>query len=224
MNVFKDLIIANINSLEPDKDRVPLKTKELLRLLGIKYLITSDKVSDNDFELIQTVQNNNLKINLYQLRHFSNNFFYIPKTIRKITYLEDFYNLFNKNNNFESFAIYEDSILDSLVKNSQKKFTILRKNFGENKILLSGDFSGKTLVVFKKNFYPEWKAFINGKETRIYPINLIHIGVVMPPGKHDLIIIYQPSSFTLGMTIALSMLTLIFIFHCRRKLNLFQRS
>jgi len=212
VNIFKDLIIENIISPESDKDRVPLKTKELLRLLGIKYLITSNKVNDNDFEVIQSVQNNDLKINLYQLRDFSKNFFYIPQNIRKITYLEDFYNLFNKNNNFESLAVYEDSILDSLVKNSQKKFTILRSGFEENKILLSGDFSGKTLVVFKKNFYPEWKAFIDGKETEIYPINLIHMSVVMPPGKHDLLIVYQPSSFTLGMTIALSTLILIFIF------------
>jgi len=224
VNIFQNLILSNINSSDTNNYYFPSKTKELVKLIGIKYFITSNQINDKDFKLDLSLPHRDIKINLYRFIRYSNNFFYIPKTLKKITYLEEFNDLFDKGNNFESLAIYEDSALDELSKNTPKKLKLLASKFTENQISLSGEFSDETLLVVKKNYYPEWKAYIDGKETKIYPVNLIHIGVIIPAGKHKLTISYQPVFFEIGLYVALLTLILLFIFHNRKKLNLFQRS
>lgn len=213
INIFQDLLKSNV-----DDD------KEILKLIGIKYIITSDTIADEDFKLNLSLSRRDIKINLFEFKKYSNNFYYIPKKIQKITYLEEFKDLFDKKNNFESLAVYEDSVFDKLLKSIPTKFKIISSLNSDNNISITGQFSGETLLVVKENYYPEWKATIDGKVTKIYPINLIHIGVIMPAGRHTLVIYYYPSSFVKGIIISLLTIVLLLIFHNRSKLNFFERS
>jgi len=58
------------------------------------------------------------------------------------------------------------------------------------------------------SYYPGWKAFIDGKETKIYRADFAFQAIFMPRGKHTACFIYDPQSFKIGA--AISLLSLFF--------------
>lgn len=60
------------------------------------------------------------------------------------------------------------------------------------------------LLVVSEVYYPEWKAYLDGKEIPIYQINYLLRGVVIPTGEHKLEMKYESKSFETGRTLSLS--------------------
>ena len=67
----------------------------------------------------------------------------------------------------------------------------------------------QALVVLTETYYPGWRARIDTKETKVFPVNVKHIGVFIPKGDHTVTIYYLPDSFTRGAWISLISATLI---------------
>jgi hypothetical protein len=64
-------------------------------------------------------------------------------------------------------------------------------------------------LVLTDSFYPGWKAYDNGTETRIYAADYLFRAVYLPPGKHVVRFTYRPASFTWGAVISLAGWTLV---------------
>ncbi len=47
-------------------------------------------------------------------------------------------------------------------------------------------------LVVNERFDPYWRAYIDGKAVTIYPTNIMMRGVVVPPGAHEVTMIYRP--------------------------------
>ncbi|MGC8745318.1 MAG: YfhO family protein [Candidatus Saccharicenans sp.] len=65
------------------------------------------------------------------------------------------------------------------------------------------------LAVFPGNYLKGWKAWIDGKRTPVFEVNLFTKGVIVPAGQHVVVLKYLPDSFLVGGVI--SILTLLFI-------------
>jgi len=60
-------------------------------------------------------------------------------------------------------------------------------------------------LVVSEIYYPAgWKAFIDGKETEIYPVNHILRGVKIPAGKHTLEMKFISETYRLSLILSLS--------------------
>jgi len=60
-------------------------------------------------------------------------------------------------------------------------------------------------LVLSEIYYPAgWKAFIDGKETAIYPTNHILRGVIIPPGKHTLEMKFISETYRLSLILSLT--------------------
>jgi len=59
--------------------------------------------------------------------------------------------------------------------------------------------AGPCLVVLADSYYPGWKAYVNGVESRILRVNHAMRGVEAPGGESDVTFIYEPASFGLGL-------------------------
>ena len=60
-------------------------------------------------------------------------------------------------------------------------------------------------LVLSEVYYPAgWKAFIDGKETAIYPTNHILRGVIIPPGKHTLEMKFISETYRLSLILSLT--------------------
>ncbi len=59
-------------------------------------------------------------------------------------------------------------------------------------------------------FYPGWKAYIDGKESKIYRTNYVFRAVFVPEGEHEVKFVYKPDSFFNGLKVSgLSALSLL---------------
>ncbi|MBU0975332.1 MAG: YfhO family protein [Patescibacteria group bacterium] len=46
-------------------------------------------------------------------------------------------------------------------------------------------------IVFSQGYLPNWKAYIDGSETKIYRVDGILMGVFLPPGTHKILFEYD---------------------------------
>ena len=76
-----------------------------------------------------------------------------------------------------------------------------------NKIQLETTLKESGFLVFSEIDYPGWKAYDNGKKLEIYNANYILRSIYLTQGDHNISLIYDPSSFKVG--IAISSLTLL---------------
>ena len=60
-----------------------------------------------------------------------------------------------------------------------------------------GDAGG--FLVTGENFYPGWKAYIDGDETEIFKTDFVLMGIKVPPGNHTIEFRFQPRSVLVGM-------------------------
>lgn len=85
---------------------------------------------------------------------------------------------------------------------------IVKSVIGEGKA--SFETEGDGILVFSEQFLPGWRSYIDGKEVKIQRVNFDLIGLIIPPGNHQVDLKYEPASFLLGKRI--SLITLIALF------------
>ncbi len=61
----------------------------------------------------------------------------------------------------------------------------------------------KGWLVLADIWYPGWRARIDGEWVKIYKANYAFRALEIPPGRHDVVFVYQPISFYLGSIISL---------------------
>ncbi len=67
--------------------------------------------------------------------------------------------------------------------------------------------SGDALCVVSENFYPGWRAFVDGRETPVYRANVVMMAVPVPNGTHRVEFVFDPLSVKIGAGV--SMVTLV---------------
>ena len=104
---------------------------------------------------------------------------------------------------------------------------VLIKQYSENEIILSVNTTGESFLVLSENYYPHWKAEIDGQETTIYQTNHILRGIEVPEGNHSVRFWYDNSKWKISRYISRSSLVLILMllgFNDRRNiLNFFRK-
>ena len=69
--------------------------------------------------------------------------------------------------------------------------------------LVYESFSHNTeFAVFSEIYYPKgWKATIDGKPAKIVLVDYILRGMVIPPGKHTIVMVFKPKAYFVGLKI-----------------------
>ena len=75
-----------------------------------------------------------------------------------------------------------------------------------------------TFLVLNDTYFPGWKAFVDGKETKIYRADYTFRAIPLNAGTHQVEFIYDPLSFKLGAAISiLGIIGCVAIYLIRRK-------
>jgi hypothetical protein len=77
-----------------------------------------------------------------------------------------------------------------------------------NKITCHVESQNPGFVVFADNWHPDWQAFMDGQNSKIYIANHAFRAVYMPQGTHDLVYKYISKGFDIGSKISIVILLL----------------
>lgn len=103
-----------------------------------------------------------------------------------------------------SSAIIDEAI-DSLPNNPHFQSPLPRVvERSPRKVFIEADLKEPGLLVLSDVYYPGWKAFVDGKESRIYRANYVMRGVPLSRGRHTVEFRYAPLSFKIGAIISLA--------------------
>ncbi len=67
-----------------------------------------------------------------------------------------------------------------------------------NRLVLQATAEENSLLVLSDTYYPGWKAFVDGRKTKIYRANYTFRALPLSAGPHRVEFIYDPLSFKLG--------------------------
>jgi uncharacterized membrane protein YfhO len=67
------------------------------------------------------------------------------------------------------------------------------------------------LAVFPGNYAPGWQARIDGRRADVFEANIFSKGVVVPSGRHEIVLQYLPLSFLWGAAVSVISLGLSLI-------------
>jgi len=201
-----------------------IKRSDLIDILNVKYIILPKPIEDAG------------KYNYKLIAHYSNEVKYI---FYKGFVLGDIY--IYENENFLKRAFWIKNIF--LVKSEEEAIAVILRYDLRNSAVVMGDlnineelkvpdkedidivkakgnsriFRTQTEVggylVISEIWHPGWKANLDGKEHPLYRTDLALMGTVIPPGKHELVLNFEPPYFYLGLAISL-LAGLIFIVLC----------
>lgn len=172
-----------------------------LKLFKIEFLITPKHISCKNLKLIKTLIHNYkqtvLRINIYKNQSAGKNFFFVPDKIYQVSYLEDLFQFF-ENSNYElstEMAIVESNDI-KVVKNNLRILSFKKSN---NVFVFKVDPDTQGVLIIDQLFTPEWKVFLNEKETRFFRTNLIQTGIYVPKGTRKIEFRYDPIYFKQGI-------------------------
>lgn len=90
-----------------------------------------------------------------------------------------------------------------VASNFPGQVALLRQQFHAHRARVEIENENDTLLVFNHTFYRHWRAYVDGKSTRIWPANLAFQAVLVPAGRHTVEWRYEDQVFRAGCVISL---------------------
>lgn len=191
--------------------------KKLLSLLGVKYIIetkvgeekelsTEEKRFPEEFFRL-TWQDEKLKIWEYKEalpRAFLVYDYLVETDKQKIA---DY--LFDENFDLGKKIVLEKEPGLAVDKKEGVAGKVAITQYAPNRIELETQSSTPALLFLSDNYYPGWKASVDGKEVAILRANFSFRSVALPEGKHKVIFSYEPKVFFWGLRISVLSLILL---------------
>lgn len=136
---------------------------------------------------------------------------YAPSAVVNITNVEDIYN--NVYNYDLDDISYVENFEDFNTANTKISDIVWKRNSITAKV--SADDS--TFINYSQNYYPGWKAYVDGKETELYMVNGLIQGIKVPGGKHTVTFRFIPMSIIFGATISIVTILLALLLIVKEK-------
>ena len=83
---------------------------------------------------------------------------------------------------------------------SPSKVTI--EEYSPNNVVIQTELKEPGILILSDSFHPDWKAFVNGKETKIFRTDYLIRSVFLPAGVHEVRFVFAPFSFYAGLGIS----------------------
>ncbi len=97
----------------------------------------------------------------------------------------------------------EGSLPDSILKPGHDDFRPIHiASYTSTLISLNTDFDQPELAILTDAFYPGWTASVDGRQAAIYRVDTIARGVIVPAGKHQVVLSYYPAELSQSLLIS----------------------
>lgn len=190
-----------IGSLRDNENR-----KKLLDLLGTKYIVFKDELLGEDLR-----PNNYLfPTDLYKLKwqkspwQIYENLSVMPRFFLTEKYVvvknkEQFAKIFYKEDFDLKTLILSEPPNVKLVKDDSAKVILL--SYQPNKIEFETSTKKNQLLFLSDNYFSGWNAFVDGKEAKILKADYSFRAIIVPEGKHKIVLNFLPNSLKYGIMV-----------------------
>ncbi len=91
--------------------------------------------------------------------------------------------------------------------------TVFIKDYSANEIKIDAQIKNKGFLVLSENFYPRWHAYVDGKKTKVFLANYTLRSILLEPGVHSVVFIYEDGSYSVGKILSIiGLIILLFSF------------
>ncbi|MDI6752617.1 MAG: YfhO family protein [bacterium] len=189
------------------------RTFHLLSLINARYIISETRIDIEQFKFI--FQDGERGPFLYENISFLPRAFFVQKkrvVPNRMKILEEMADPgFNPR---EEVILEEEPIKNQNAKckmqNAKSKIhirSILRSNnpkckiikYEPNRVVIDVDTASDGFLFLSDAYYPEWRAYVNGKKTKLYRANYCFRAVQLKEGKHTVEFKYLPRTFIIGL-------------------------
>lgn len=172
------------------------KSQKLLNANNVKYLTTTKTLDSDKWRLLNSVNSYNTTINLYKNSDASPRVF-IPSGYTVATTNNEFRTILENGTDISKTVVLEEKV--DISNNELENTGSAQITQDDNNIVkIYADLKEKSLVVLSDSFYPGWKVYIDGQESKIYPTNVNSRSVVVPAGQHQILYKYDSQTIKTG--------------------------
>jgi hypothetical protein len=185
-----------------------LPPEELYRLLGalnVKYLNSSQPLPEG--EITQVRHFPEYPSWLYRINNPVPRAYIVPRAVVERDPTKILERLSSKQFNPLEEVVLEQPLSLGSMKDFQAEVRFLR--YTNNDATIQTILNSSGVLVLADSFYPGWKVYVDGVETKIMRANYFFRGVLLPPGNHQVIFKYEPASLRYGLIITLTTLILL---------------
>jgi hypothetical protein len=80
---------------------------------------------------------------------------------------------------------------------------VLRTRFGNQRVEVQTAAPAASLVVVSQAWYPPWKAYVDGRPTKLWRANYAFQALEVPAGRHRVELIYEDWTFRAGVALSI---------------------
>lgn len=92
---------------------------------------------------------------------------------------------------------------NTIIASSTNAGAVAVSTYESERIVFKAEATTNALLVIGEKYYQGWKAFVDGKEAQIQPVNHVLRGVYLTPGKHTIEYVFDPLPFKVGKYLTL---------------------
>ena len=176
-------------------------TPQALNFLGVKFIVRKD--SDGEmvwafpFKKYRPEQFTKIyddaSYDVFLNKNSFNRAYLVSNVVRVDEKVKDNATLFDYDLS-KTAIVYDD--VRGLSDKASGSVKILK--YSSSRIELEAQTTGASFLVVTDNYYPGWKAFVNGKEVKIYKADYAFRGIVIPAGRSTITFSFVPQSFLIG--------------------------
>ncbi len=172
----------------------------VLNMLNVRYIVASGRLPEDRFRLVNADDQRHLLT--YENPGALPRVFFADTAITASTDGATFRAMNDPGFNPARTAVLYETLPDPIGRvDSMHAPSIL--SYQSREITVAAEAPGTSLLVLSEVYYPAgWKAYIDGKETKIHRTNYILRSVVVPSGKHQVSFIFDPPLYRAGWTLS----------------------
>ncbi len=197
--VFNDLLDQTITT-DDSYATISATGSKLLNMLAVDNVISTLSVQNTGLRQKVELTDPSHRILLFENSQAAASVYIATQTM-KVTTINDAVNAIQEEAFVPGKTVLVENDRDVLSTSGDGAATIVASHEGEYSIK-TRTTGEKSILVLTQTYYPGWHATIDGKEIEVFPVNIKHIGVLLPKGSHTVKIYYLPKSFLLGAWIS----------------------
>ncbi len=191
-----------------------VKNGKMIDMLNIKYVVSPTDVDDGSLRFII----NHNGANLYKNLNYLSRAYYVPLAKYASDKTESLKTLTDADFEPMRYVVIESNGKEFEVDSRGDYKSLVISKHSANKVIIEDDFDNNGFVVLSDVYYPGWKAFVDGREVKVYSANYIVKGIYVEKGHHKIEFVYKPISYKAGLYISLITLLAVIVLVFRPKL------